>query len=481
MEKLSLIEWAQNIRDKKISCQEACSFYLNRLERINPKINAVITTNERALETAKAIDQKGLQGLPLEGVPILVKDMFCTKGLKTTAGSKILNNFIPSYSATVVERLQNAGAIILGKCNQDEFAMGNSNETSYFGFCKNPWNLKHTPGGSSGGSAAAVASSLAPLAMGTDTGGSIRQPSHFCNVVGVKPTYGRVSRYGIIAYASSLDQAGPITKKVRDAALVLHLISGKDGKDSTLSSQPVPPWHQKLNANIKDLKIGWLVESFFEKLTTPVQESLNRTRKTLEENKINVQPVQFPLADYSASVYYLISSSEASSNLARYDGIRYGYSTTKPVSSLEDFYSQTRGEGFGQEVKRRILMGTFCLSQGFYEAYFEKAQRVRRLIRNQLENIFKEVDVIISPTTMDLPPLLNQKQQGKIEYYMSDALTVPSNLAGFPSLSVPVGIFNGFPLGVQIIGNNYEEQKILDVAYFLEKSLQAYQYEPEVD
>ena len=481
MEKLSLIELAQNIRDKKFSCKEVCSFYLNRLKQLNSKINAVITINERALETAQSFDQQGLKGLPLEGVPVLIKDMFCTKDLRTTAGSKILSQFIPSYSATVVERLEQAGAVILGKCNQDEFAMGNSNENSYFGPCKNPWNLKHTPGGSSGGSASAVTAGIAPLAMGTDTGGSIRQPSHFCNVFGIKPTYGRVSRYGIIAYASSLDQAGPITKRVKDSALVLHIISGPDQKDATLSAEPVPAWHEKLNANIKHLKIGWLSEPFSKNWSPLVQESLDLAQKTLKSHQVQVQPVRFPLAQYSANVYYLISSSEASSNLARYDGVRYGSSSQNAVSSVEDFYSQTRGEGFGLEVQRRILMGTFCLSHGYYEAYFEKAQRVRRMIQNQLNDILKKVDVIISPITLSPPPLLGQSQQGQIEYYTSDALTVSSNLAGLPSLSVPVGIFGGFPLGVQIIGRSYEEQNILDTAYFFEKSLQAYQHEPEVN
>lgn len=480
MNTFSLIELAQNIQDKKISCQEACSFYLDKIEKLNPRINAVITVNEHALDTAKKRDQKGLKGLPLEGVPVLIKDMFCTKGLKTTAGSKILENFIPPYSATAVERLEQAGAVILGKCNQDEFAMGNSNENSYFKPCKNPWNLDHTPGGSSGGSAAGVSAGMAPLALGTDTGGSIRQPSHFCGVLGVKPTYGRVSRYGIIAYASSLDQAGPITRQVKDSALVLHLISGPDGKDSALSPQPAPHWHKKLNAKMQHLKIGWLGDSFSKSLAPPVQESLELTRKTLEKNNNFIQSVSFSLSQHSTSVYYLISSSEAGSNLARYDGIRFGKSTQQPFRSLEDFYSQTRGEGFGREVKRRILMGTFCLSQGYYSAYFEKAQKVRRLICSQLEDIFKEVDVIISPTTANLPPKLGCKQQGSIEYYTSDALTVFSNLAGLPSLSVPVGIFENFPLGVQIIGKNFEEQKILDTAYFLEKSLQAYKQKPSV-
>jgi len=475
MEKLSLLEVAQSIRDKKTSCKEVASFYLKRIEKINPKINAVITINEDILHQAEQVDKKGTFDRPLEGVPILVKDMFCTQGMKTTAGSKILENFIPPEDATVIKKLKQAGALILGKCNQDEFAMGNTNQNSFFGACKNPWNLEHTPGGSSGGSSAAVAASFTPLALGTDTGGSVRQPSHFCNLVGVKPTYGRISRYGIIAYASSLDQAGPLTKKVQDSALVLNLISGEDEKDSTSSFQEVPLWHQNLNEDIKDYKIGWMVNQFEKELSSLVQESLNTTKKTFQKNQIH--SVELPLVKYASQTYYLISSSEASSNLARYDGVRYGYRSQKPIKDLIDFYSQTRGEGFGSEVKRRIMMGTFCLSQGYYEAYFEKAQKVRRLIQNQLLDLLKKVDVLILPTTLDIPPRLDQNIEGEINHYTADTLTVLSNLSGCPSLSVPVGIFNGFPLGVQIIGAPFEEQKILNVAFFLEKTLQAYKHQ----
>ena len=378
MKHLSTIKLAKAIQDKKISAFEACEFYLKRIEKLNPKLNAVITVNSKVLEQAKALDKKGLSGKFLQGVPMLVKDMFCTKNIRTTAGSKMLENFIPSYTASVVQRLEDAGALILGKCNQDEFAMGNSNETSFFGACKNPWNLGLSPGGSSGGSAAAAAASLAPFSLGTDTGGSIRQPSHFCNVCGIKPTYSRASRFGMIAYASSLDQAGPIAKKVEDCAFILHLMCGQDEKDSTTSSKPVPFWHKKLNANIKHLKIGCFEP---EGLSGEVQESLLQTKKALKHTKI--KNISFPLLKYSASVYYLIAFSEASSNLARYDGIRYGYKTRQQTSSLSEFYKKTRGEGFGEEVKRRILMGVFCLSEGYFEEYFEKAQKVRRQIKEE--------------------------------------------------------------------------------------------------
>ena len=467
---LSTLDLAQALREKKFSCQEAVSFFLDRISKFNPHLNAVISLNEKALDQAKKLDQKGFSGKPLEGVPILFKDMFCTKNIKTTAGSKILHNFIPPYSAEAADRLVQAGAIVLGKCNQDEFAMGNSNETSIFGAVKNPWNFSHVPGGSSGGSACAVSAGFASASLGTDTGGSIRQPSHFCNIVGVKPTYGRVSRYGIIAYASSLDQAGPMARKVEDCALILHLISGKDPKDMTTSSQQIPLWHKQLKASrIKDLKIGWLE---IENLSPPVQKSMNQTKKALK----NIKTIQLPLLKYCVSVYYLISTSEASSNLARYDGIRYGLKSDE--SELIQLYQNARGKGFGKEVKRRILMGTFCLSQGYFSAYFEKAQKVRRLIQEEFQNIFKEVDVLVSPVTETLPPRIGERAQGSAQYYTSDSLTVAGNLAGLPSLSVPVGIFDGFPLGAQIIGPAFEEQKILDTAYFLQEEFQSYKNKP---
>lgn len=477
MEKLSAIELAKNIRDKKISCLEAAQFFLDRIEKYNGQLNAVITVNDDIIKQAKALDQNGLTGKPLEGVPILFKDMFCTKNIKTTAGSKILSNFVPPYSATVVERLSNAGALILGKCNQDEFAMGSTNETSYFGACKNPWNLDYTPGGSSGGSAVAVASSFAPIAMGTDTGGSIRQPGHYCNVFGVKPSYGRVSRYGIIAYASSLDQAGSFSQTIEDGALITHIISGQDEKDSTTSANEVPPWHKLLNKDMKNLTIGWSDE-FAEQLDPAIQKSYETARTALKDAGAKLKEIKLPLREHVTSVYYLITSCEASSNLARYDGIRYGHSTKQKPDSLEDFYLQTRGEGFGSEVKRRILMGTFCLSQGYYEAYFEKAQKVRRLLKNEFTNLFKTVDAIITPVTSQLPPKIGAQKHGEVSYYASDALTISSNLAGLPSMSVPTGIFNKFPVGVQVMGPAFEEQTLFNISYFLQEELQAYKNKP---
>ena len=474
----SAIHLAKDIRDHKISSKEVVSFFLDRIQKWNPLINAVITINEQALAQAQQVDQKKTKTKPLEGVPVLVKDMFCTTGIKTTAGSRMLSQFTPPYSATVVEKLIDAGAIILGKCNQDEFAMGNSGETSYYQTSKNPWNVKHTAGGSSGGSAAGVATGMAPISLGTDTGGSVRQPSHFCNVVGVKPSYGRVSRYGVIAYASSLDQAGSISKKVEDSALVLSLISGEDQKDSTLSSKPVPFWHQHLTKHISDLKIGWVENQLADLLSPLTRQCLKQTKMALKDNKNTIQDMDLLLLKEAVSVYYLISSSEASSNLARYDGIRYGHQSQHSQECLTDFYCQNRGEGFGTEVKRRILMGTFCLSQGYYEAYFEKAQKVRRLIKNQIEKMFQQVDILITPTTTHPAPLIGEYKEGDIACYQADALTVFGNLAGLPCLSVPIGIFEGLPLGVQIMAPCFEEQKMLNVAYFLQETFQAYKQQP---
>ena len=452
------------------------SAFLKRIEKLNSQINSIITVNNQALSLAKNIENN-VNGKPLAGVPILFKDMFCTKGLKTTAASKILENFIPSYSATVVEKLVQAGAIILGKCNQDEFAMGHSTKTSYFGPAKNPWNLNYTPGGSSGGSATAVSAAFSPVSLGTDTGGSIRQPSHFCNLVGVKPTYGRVSRFGIVAYASSLDQAGPIATTVEDCALILHVISGRDERDSTTSDRVVPLWHENLSANVKNLRIG-VPKEFLQNISPSVQKSLSLAQDVLTKSGAKISDVSLPLSSYFANTYYLISSCEASSNLSRYDGIRYGFSSRESSQSLIDLYSQTRGEGFGSEVKRRILMGTFCLSEGYYEAYFKKAQKVRRLIQEQFNQLFKEVDVILAPVTPDIPPPLEESSEDLIKNYTSDMFTVPANLSGLPSLSVPIGIFDGFPLGMQLIGRAFDEQTIFNTAYLLQEELQAYKNKP---
>jgi len=475
----SAVQIAKNIREKKVSSFEVTSAFLKRIKKLDPQINSVITINEQALNLSKNTDKDFLEK-PLAGVPLLFKDMFCTKGVKTTAASKILENFIPPYSATVVQRLVQAGALVLGKCNQDEFAMGHSTRTSYFGPCKNPWNLNYTPGGSSGGSAAAVSAEFSPASLGTDTGGSIRQPAHFCNLVGVKPTYGRVSRFGIVAYASSLDQAGPLAHTVEDCALILYLISGKDEKDSTTSDRKAPPWHENLDANVKNLKIG-LPKEFINNTSSSVQKSLDTAQEVFIKKGAKISEVSLSLSPYFPNTYYLISSCEASSNLSRYDGIRYGFSSRKPSQSLMDLYSQTRGEGFGSEVKRRILMGAFCLSEGYYEAYFKKAQKVRRLVQEQFNQVFKDVDVILAPVTPDRPPLVKESSEDLIRNYTSDMFTVPSNLSGLPSLSVPVGIFGGLPLGAQLIGRAFDEQTLFNTAYLLQEELQAYKNKPSFE
>ena len=423
------------------------------------------------------------------GIPILLKDVFCMEKMKTTAGSLILEDFIAPYSAEVVKRLENAGAVILGKCNQDEFAMGNSNENSAFGPVLNPWNKEFVPGGSSGGSAAAVSAGFCAASIGTDTGGSIRQPSSFCNLVGVKPTYGRVSRYGMIAYASSLDQAGPMTMYVEDSALILEVISGKDRKDSTSSKKEVPKWsrNQKINRkNIKTLKVGWLNKESIEKSCSPeVMQTLKEVEKLLQSHGALVQDVPLPLMDMSVPVYYLVSTSEASSNLARYDGVRYGHRfdfQDKNPAGLEDFYSQNRGSGFGSEVKRRIIMGTYFLSSGYYDEYYNKASQIRRQIRDQFLKVFSKISVLIAPVSSSTAFKFGTNPAGSLESYLIDSFTVSANLAGLPSLSVPAGFssLNDLPIGVQLIAPHFDEQILFDVALFIQDEMKVAGRRPHV-
>lgn len=469
------------IRGKKISAWELCQFYLNRIEKFNSELNAVLTINSQALQRAKHIDENFNQykDLPLIGIPILLKDVFCVKSMKTTAGSLILKDFVAPYSAEVVQRLEAAGAVILGKCNQDEFAMGNSNENSAFGSVFNPWDKRFVPGGSSGGSATAVSAGFCAASIGTDTGGSIRQPASFCNLVGVKPTYGRVSRYGMIAYASSLDQAGPMTMYVEDSALILEVISGKDEKDSTSAQKKVPKWSrsQKLQGN--KIKIGWLNKEYTEKSCSPeVMSTLEEVEKLLQSCGAVVQDLSLPLMDMSVPVYYLVSTSEASSNLARYDGIRYGYSfdfQNKTPASLEEFYSQNRGSAFGSEVKRRIIMGTYCLSSGYYDEYYNKASQIRRQIRDQFLNIFSKVSVLIAPVSSSTAFQFGENPAGSLNSYLIDGFTVSANLAGLPSLSVPAGFssVNGLPIGIQLISSHFNEQALFDIALLIQDGMKA--------
>lgn len=473
----SFKELSSHVKNRKISAAEVAQFYLNRIEKLNPKLNAYIELNQSVLDEARKIDERINKGEDvglLAGVAFGIKDLLCTKGLKTTAGSKILNNFIPPYDATVVARLKKAGATILGKLNMDEFAMGSSNETSYFGKCHNPWNTDHVPGGSSGGSAAAQASRLAMGTIGTDTGGSIRQPASFCGVVGVKPTYGRISRYGIIAYASSLDQAGPIVSTVEDAALTLEIICGHDEKDSTSSSEKIPEFSKNLNPSVKGIKIGLVKEYQSGEIHEDVFRTYSEAIETLKKAGAEIKEISIPLTEHAVPMYYLIAASEASSNLARYDGVRYGYRADfKDLSSisLDEFYAQSRGEGFGKEVKRRIMLGTYCLSSGYYEAYYNKACQVRRLLREQYQQAFEACDVLLSPVTTSPAFKIGERSSDPLKMYLNDIFTTSTNLAGLPGMSVPFGFSkDNLPIGIQLTGAQFQEQKMLNVAYFLEQN-----------
>ncbi len=471
--KLSLFELNKAVQQKKISCLELTEFFLKRIEKLNPQLNAYLAMNLKAKEQAKELDQKDLSQFKLAGLPMGIKDMLCTKDLKTTAASKILENFIPPYDATLVKKLKKQGVVILGKLNQDEFAMGSSNENSYFGAVKNPWNLEFVPGGSSGGSAAAQSAKLAAATIGTDTGGSIRQPASFCGVVGLKPTYGRVSRYGIIAFASSLDQAGPLTANIEDAALMLEVIAGHDPMDATTSQKKVPEFSKNLTRDIKGLKVGILAEALQGGLHPDVEKSLQSGIEALKKEGAEIFEVSLPLLKHSISVYYLIAASEASSNLARYDGVRFGYRApmNESGSTLDEFYSKTRGQGFGKEVKRRIMMGTYCLSSGYIQAYYEKACRVRRLVLNQYNEAFKKCDVILSPVSANPAFKIEEKISDPLQMYLNDLFTTSTNLAGLPGLSVPFSLSqNKLPIGLQLTAKAFDEQTLLNVGLALERN-----------
>lgn len=476
--KTDVSELAQMVQDKKITSTEVVGAFIKQSNKLNGQLNAYITMNDKALEQAKAIDQKiskGEQIGRLAGVPIAIKDMLCTKGLRTTAASKILHNFMPEYSSTVVTKLENEGAITIGKTNQDEFAMGSSNENSHFGICKNPWNQECVPGGSSGGSAAAVSARMAPAAIGTDTGGSIRQPASFCGIVGVKPTYSRVSRYGIVAFASSLDQAGPMANSVRDCALISEVISGKDKKDTTTSTQKVPTWSKNLSKNLKGMKIGLPKEYFSANLSKEMSGILENTKNIIRDCGGEFVEVSLPLTKFAVPIYYLVATCEASSNLARYDGVRFGYRsdfTKIPPQDIEEFYCRTRGEGFGSEVKRRIMLGTFALSSGYFDAYYKKASQVRRLLRDDFISAFKKCDVLLSPVYTGTAFKIGARLNNPIEMYFNDIYTASANLAGLPGMSVPAGFSeNKMPIGVQLMAAHFEEQKMLNVGYAIEQSL----------
>ncbi len=463
----TLAELITDLQNKSISSVELTQAYLDRIQQHDQNFNSYITvTPELALEQAKQADIRLAAGNadPLTGIPLAQKDIFCTNGVKTTCGSKMLDNFIAPYDATVIEKFNKAGAVMLGKTNMDEFAMGSSNETSFYGAVKNPWDTKTVPGGSSGGSAAAVAALLAPAATGTDTGGSIRQPAALCNLTGLKPTYGRVSRYGMIAFASSLDQAGPMTKTAEDAAIMLNTMAGFDEKDSTCSEKAVPDYTADLNNSLKGLKIG-LPKEFFEKgMDESVAKIVDEAIDTYKKAGAEIIEISLPNSSLSVPSYYVVAPAEASSNLSRFDGVRFGYRCENPVD-LEDLYKRSRGEGFGEEVKRRIIIGTYALSVGFYDAYYLQAQKVRRLISDDFKKAFEKADVIMGPTTPTAAFNIGEKSNDPVTMYLSDIYTIAVNLAGLPGMSIPAGFSNNMPVGLQIIGNYFDESKLLNVAH----------------
>lgn len=464
----SLAQQAKNLAEKKYSSEELTHSYLERIKHFDDTLNSYITVcEEQALATARHIDKKRAQGEqlgPLAGIPIAQKDIFCSKGVRTSCGSKMLNNFISPYDATVIERFNHAGAVMLGKTNMDEFAMGSSNETSFYGAVRNPWDTERVPGGSSGGSASAVAAGLASAATGTDTGGSIRQPASLCGLTGLKPTYGRVSRYGMIAFASSLDQAGPMARSAEDAALLMNVMAGHDPKDSTSSERASEDYAAQLDQNLKGLKIGLPIQYFADELDNSVQTTIEASLKELEAMGATLKDISLPNTQLSVPAYYVIAPAEASSNLSRFDGVRYGYRCENP-EDLDDLYTRTRGEGFGDEVKRRILVGTYALSAGYFDAYYKKAQQIRRLIKDDFVNAFSEVDIIAGPSAPNTAFKLGEKTGDPIVMYLEDLYTIAVNLAGIPAISIPAGNINSLPIGLQLIGNYFEEEKLLAIAH----------------
>lgn len=467
MHKQTIAAMLQDLSSGAYSSVELCRYLLDRISKHNDSLNAFVTVNEdSALQLAAEADKRRADGdaSPLLGVPIGHKDIFCTQGVRTSCGSRMLENFVPPYNATVVEKLNAAGVVSLGKTNMDEFAMGSSNENSYFGPVANPWNTECVPGGSSGGSAAAVAARLIPGCTGTDTGGSIRQPAAFCGITGIKPTYGRISRYGIVAFASSLDQAGPMATTAEDCALLLGAMAGFDERDSTSLDQPVEDYTSTLNQSIKGIRIGLPKQYFSADLATPIAAALERSIADLTSLGAEFVDIELKNQHLAVPAYYVVAPAEASSNLSRFDGVRYGYRCENPVD-LEDLYKRSRGEGFGREVKRRILIGTYALSAGYYEAYYIKAQKIRNLISRDFSAAFNEVDMILGPTTPTPAFGLGDKTSDPVAMYLNDIYTIPANLAGLPGISVPCGKMDGLPVGMQLVGNYFSEARLLNVAH----------------
>jgi len=469
------------LEKKEFSSVELTQYFLKRIQTLNPTLNSFIeVTAPQALAQAKAADEKRSRGeaTSLTGIPIGHKDIFCTKGIKTTCGSKMLHNFTAPYNATVVEKLNDENMVMLGKLNMDEFAMGSTNENSWHGLVRNPWNTDYSPGGSSGGSAAAVAARLVPGATGTDTGGSIRQPAAFCGITGIKPTYGLVSRYGMIAFASSLDQGGPMTQTAEDAAMLLQAMVGFDPKDSTSADKPHPNYVDHLNESIKGLRIG-LPEEYFKPLAPNIAQLIDKAINELVKLGATIKTVHLPSAHYAIPAYYTVAPAEASSNLARYDGVHYGYRCENPKDMM-DLYTRTRNEGFGREVKRRIMIGTFLLSSGYYDAFYAKAQKVRQIIAQEHQAAFEDVDIIIGPTTPSTACKLEKTINDPIKMYLLDIYTTPASLSGLPCLSVPCGFINGLPVGMQMIGNYFSESRLLNTAHQFQTVTNWHTYAPDL-
>ncbi|OWP48165.1 Asp-tRNA(Asn)/Glu-tRNA(Gln) amidotransferase subunit GatA [Pseudomonas nitroreducens] len=467
LHQLTLAEVARGLADKQFSAQELTTALLARIQQLDPQLNSFITvTEESALAQARAADERRAKGETgaLLGAPIAHKDLFCTQGVRTSCGSKILDAFVSPYDATVVERLADAGTVSLGKLNMDEFAMGSANESSHYGPVKNPWDTSRVPGGSSGGSAAAVAARLIPAATGTDTGGSIRQPAALTNLTGIKPTYGRVSRWGMIAYASSLDQGGPLARTAEDCALMLGAMAGFDPKDSTCVDQPVDDYLAGLTKPLTGLRIGLPKEYFGAGLDSRIADAVMKVVEQLKQLGAVVKDISLPNMQHAIPAYYVIAPAEASSNLSRFDGVRYGYRCENP-KDLQDLYKRSRAEGFGAEVKRRIMVGTYALSAGYYDAYYLKAQKIRRLIKNDFVSAFAEVDVILGPTTPNPAWKLGEKNNDPVAQYLEDIYTITANLAGIPGLSMPAGFVDGLPVGVQLLAPYFQEGRLLNVAH----------------
>ncbi len=479
---LTIHEAHELLKTKQISSVELTRSYLERIQKVEPQVRALVTvTAESALQQARKADQMIASGqiTPLTGIPAIIKDNMCTRGIKTTCSSKMLENFVPPYDATVINKLNCSGMVMVGKANMDEFAMGSSTENSAFFTTHNPWDLSRVPGGSSGGSAAAVAAGEAVYALGSDTGGSIRQPAGFCSVTGLKPTYGRVSRYGLVAFASSLDQIGPLTQDITDCALVMNGIAGYDKCDSTSVNRETPDYTRCLTGDIKGLRIGIPKEYFVEGMQPEVGAVIEKAIAKIQELGAQIsRDVSLPSTPYALAVYYIIAPSEASANLARYDGVKYGFSYNE-AKTMWEAMEKTRQFGFGAEVKRRIMLGTYALSAGYYDAYYLKAQKVRTLIRSEFDQAFEKYDALITPTSPSVPFKIGEKTDDPVQMYLSDVCTLPINIAGVPAISIPAGFVNGLPVGLQIIGKPFSEETLFKVAHAFQQATDWHQKKPQ--